>query len=249
MILPVFPVSYHDFGLAKVLAERIVLLGGMQDHDALVVSSWRVKLEAAEIVAIFAKAFKNVAFTVPEFEEEGWPAGPNSMFLAVADYLEAAKNLYPWFFMEADMFPLRASWLAELEQGYEEAVKMGKHYLGVINDSRFINLETKEKFINGKHMVGAGVYPADFMKRCKTIEAIDPLISWDTHIGPEILHEVADCDIIAHRWGCHNARLENGTIVMDAIDPILYHDYSAPIPNETAVIHGIKDFSLYKIYE
>jgi hypothetical protein len=247
MILPVFPVSYGDFMLARSLADRISKLGGMQDHEALVISSWRVKLDAPEIVAILTKAFKKVEMIVPEFEEEGWPAGPNSMFLAVADHLEATGNPYPWFFMEADLFPLRASWLAELEQGYEEAVKAGKPYYGVINDSRFINLETKERFVLGRHMVGAGVYPPDFMTRCKTIEAIDPLISWDTHIGPEILPDASDTKLISHRWGTKNYHMKDGKLCMEAVDPVNFHDYSAPVDSRACIVHGAKDFSLYKL--
>lgn len=244
MILPVFPVSYGDYGMAKSLAERIVGLGGMQDHEALVVASWRVKLDAPEIAALYAKAFKHVDFTVPEFEEEGWPAGPNSMFLAAADYLAAKNNPYPWFFMEADLFPLRASWLQELETGYEAA---GKPYYGVINDSRFINMETKERFVLGRHMVGAGVYPSDFMTRCKTIEAIAPLISWDTHIGPEILPDTADTKLISHRWGTKNYHMKDGKLMMEALDPVNYHDYSAPVDPQACIVHGAKDFSLYKL--
>jgi hypothetical protein len=244
-MLVVFPISAVDLSLAKFLADRIVKLGGCEAHEALIVSSWKVQYDVAVIRAVLAQAFKAVEMIVPEFEEDGWPAGPNSMFLAAADYLDAKGNTEPWFFCEADMFPTTAKWLDAFEQEYNEA---GKPYMGVVNDSRFKNLETGEQFVLGRHMVGAGVYPADFMKKCKTIETIAPLISWDTHIGPEILSEVHNTKLIAHRWGCQRARKENGKIIMEAVDPVNYHDYSAPLPAEAVLVHGLKDDSLYRLY-
>lgn len=243
-MLVVFPVSAVDLELAKFLADRIVKLSGMQDHEALIVSSWKVQYDAAVIRAVLAQTFKSVDLIVPEFEEDGWPGGPNTMFLAAADYLDTKGNDSPFFFMEADMFPLTDQWLATFEQEYKS---VGKPYMGVVNDSRFKDLKTGEQFVKGKHMVGAGVYPPDFMKRCKTIETIPNRISWDTHIGPEILSEVHDTKLIAHRWGTKDYVLQNGQICMTAVDSVNYHDYAAPISKEAVLVHGAKDVSLYRL--
>lgn len=243
-LLTVFPVSAVDLPIAKFLVDRIVKLGGAEDHEALVVASWKIQYDAAFLKAVLAQAFKSVEMIIPEFEEDGWPGGPNSMFLTAADYLDAKGNIEPWFFMEADIFPLKSGWLALLEQEYEKA---GKPYVGCVNDSRFRNTETGEQWIDGKHMVGAGIYPPDFMKRCRTIETIPQRISWDTHIGPEILNDVHDTKLIAHRWGTKNYVIQNGQICMTAVDPVNYHDYAAPIPEEAVLVHGSKDVSLYRL--
>ncbi len=245
-MLVVSPISAVDLNIAKFLADRIVKLGGMEEHTALVVSSWKIQYDAAVIKAVLAQTFKSVEMIIPEFEEDGWPGGPNTMFLAAADYLESNGNTEPWFFMEADIFPLREGWLASLNQEYTEA---GKPYMGVINDSRFKNLDTGEQFVNGQHMVGAGIYPADFMKRCKTIEMIPQHISWDTAIGPEILSEVHDTKLISHKWGTKDYYFHNGQLCMTAVDPINFHDYSSPInPEKIVLIHGDKSGSLYRLF-
>jgi len=247
MILPVFPVSYGDFMLARALAERIVKLGGMQDHEALVVSSWRVKLDAPEIVAILAKGFKKVDFTVPEFEDEAWPAGPNSMFIATADYLETKDNTLPWFWLESDVFPFAPGWLETWEKEYAQSKKP---YMGHINISRYKNLETGARFEKGHHLMGVATYPADYMRRCKMIQSVPATISWDTWTGEEVVPETHDTNLLAHRWGtCRYRRNEKNQIVMDAVDPVNYHDYSVPIPEEAVLVHGCKDGSIYTLYE
>ncbi len=70
-MLVVFPISAVDLSIAKFLADRIVKLGGMEEHTALVVSSWKIQYDAAVIKAVLAQIFKSVEMIIPEFEEDG----------------------------------------------------------------------------------------------------------------------------------------------------------------------------------
>lgn len=244
MIL-VIPISHVDLTQAKLLAQQIVRYGGV--NQIVVVSTWRAGWDVEEIIKIL-KTCADVKYVVLQEEcELGWPESSNHIFYEAAKFLvEGCGNTEPWLFMEADMMPLHYDWLRQLELDYKLA---GMPYAGVINKSVFMNTETKETWIAGEHLVGAGIYPADFLNRCHKIHYVDHT-PWDVFIGPEIIGEVHHTNLISHRWNTVNYRRnEDGLIVMDRVKvaDVGVGIRTDPIPVDAVLNHGCKDSSLYNL--
>jgi len=241
-MLIVLPVSHIDVDAALRLATRLRDAKGLATVwlAATMQASWDV----GPIVDVLRSAPQFNYYRLPDECEEGWPESANHMFYSLAQELARHENKEPWYFMEADNRPLQPCWLEALQQEY---IAAGKPYMGAVNDSRLTNLQTGETFIRGKHMVGTGVYPADFLSRCKTIDTVQNF-AWDVHIGPEIIHEVHDTKLIAHRFRTCNYRREGSVLVCDNFEPKPYqHLYAAPVSQEAVILHGCKDDSLDKL--
>ena len=161
----VLPVSHVDFKLAALLASYTATLGQMTEERCLVVSTWSAAWYMDPILEWIRPAFGSVEYLKLATEnEQGWPASASHLFFETCKHLHEHDNTEPWFWCEADALPLRAGWFQELKHEYEEA---GKPYMGKINDSRFENIKTGERFIKGKHMSGVAVYPANFLDMCQ----------------------------------------------------------------------------------
>lgn len=235
------PVSHVDIRMAEKLAARIVKLGGMDRTDVVVVSTRRAQWEIEPIVATLKPGFKTTTLHVlPDEDETGWPESANHLFLGGARFLEELYEPFYWF--EADNFPLYPQWWKQINQEYD---LFDRPFMGVINVSRFFD-ENKNVVERGSHMVGTGIYPMLFLQ-CwsERIHHLDRM-PWDVYLGPEVVPHCHNTGLIAHRWGTCNYRMENGVLVCDNT-PHGWHPYAAPIPPGAAVIHGCKDFSLYNL--
>lgn len=141
--------AYHhgDYTQAARLAKWIEELGGVRNHECmLVVSSTTTTVGVIEALQ---RAFKTVYLHTPVHEEHGWPQGPNSMWQDVARQISnphpmALPAPQPWFWMEPDGVPLEPQWLDKIEAEYTSA---GKPFMGF------------KVTINVPHMSGTGVYP------------------------------------------------------------------------------------------
>lgn len=239
----VIPVSDVDVVTARFLAQRIISLGQMENTDVLVVSTMRAAWDVEPVLATLRPGFRSTELRVlPDECEEGWPESANHLFYGGAAFLADCEEPFYWF--EADNFPLRAGWWQQFVAEYESA---GKPYMGCVNVSRFYDRQTNAEIIDGKHMVGTGIYPGRFAQSCQSIHHLTR-IPWDVYIGPEAAPQCHHTSLIAHRWNTCNYRREGGVLVCDDM-PHEWHRYAAPIPEAAAVIHGAKDLSLYKVFE
>lgn len=237
----VIPVSHVDIEKAGHLARRIVALGRMEAEHVVVVSTMRAAWDIEPIMATLQPGFaKATLHVLPDECEEGWPESANHLFYGGAMYLADCEEPFYWF--EADCFPTRSGWWQEFGAEYTAG---GKPYMGFVNVSRFYDRETGAEIEDGRHMVGTGVYPARFAHTCQSVHELTR-IPWDVNCGPEIAPQCHHTDLVAHRWGTCNYRLENGLLNCDDTKHD-WHKYAAPIPPGAAVIHGSKDLSLYKV--
>lgn len=138
-----------------------------------------------------------------------------------------------------------------LDRIEEEYDRVGKPYMGTVNDTRFRDKRTGKLHLQGKHMVGTGIYPADFAERSKAIHMMTR-VPWDIEVQDEVLPECHDSKLFFHCWGTHKYHFtkEGELIGRDVERPPAkeQHYYARPVPTETAVIHGSKDDSLYKLW-
>jgi hypothetical protein len=176
-------------------------------------------------------------------EEIGWPESSNHMFYNTALWI--AENYYPdsWYFMEADTYPLKKYWFETMANEYEE---VGKPYMGVISNT--VRFRDDDYVVTGQHMTGTGIYPADFLTRCRAIHylARDP---WDIEIGPEVVPDCNNTKLIAHRWSSYGYYLEDGVIKISGsrAKSKFSSSHVQPIPPEAVVVHGCKDSSIYTL--
>jgi hypothetical protein len=251
-LLMVLPICDKEIIQAYHLAQWLHMLGGMTERRVLLVHTWKAAWDINPIIAKLRETFGQVDLFQPPLEDEsGWPVSSNTMFQQVAEYLNDSENVDPWFWHEVDVCPLQPNYWAALEHEYEAA---GLPYMGSINESRFqtvrdgvvIDGEPRPagyQFLRGRHMVGAGIYPADFWRSCKGIRTLSDL-AFDVQLGPEIEQQCHDTPLICHRWQTKNYRREQGVITMDDVDPEENHYGGRPIPPEAIVVHGAKDTSL-----
>lgn len=244
-MLLVIPVSHVDLDRAERLAKRILKYGDMRAERAVICSTWNASWDIDPFIEILSSAIEFVSvYKIPTECELGWPEAANHTFVEASKHVHELDIRMPWYFMEADNTPLRPGWFDALKKEYKAA---GKPYMGVINKSRWVNKVTGEQEVRGRHMVGTGIYPPDFMERSELIHRVD-IVPWDVAIGPEIIHEVHDTKLISHHWGCRDAVRRDGLIYCESIDPA--KEYNAGvIPSEAVVCHGIKDGSLDKVLD
>lgn len=239
----VIPVSHVDLDAAARLAQRIIKLGRMETEHVVVISTMKAAWDIEMILATLRPGFRKTTLHVlPDECEEGWPESANHLFYNGSLFVGVDPEPFYWF--EADNFPTRVGWWQEFVSKYEE---IGKPYMGFVNISRFYDRVTGQEIEDGQHMVGTGIYPGRFVITNERVHHLSR-IPWDVYCGPEIVPQCHHTNLIAHRWGTCNYRLEKGLLICDNTLHS-WHQYAAPIPTEAAVIHGSKDFSLYKVFE
>lgn len=238
-MIVVIPVSHVDIDMAEELLTKVIELGKV-DAEVVLVFTHKAYWDADRIATLAKAGFAEASVRRLQDEcEEGWPESCNHLFYGSARMV--AGNAF--YFMEADNMPLSPGWFDELLSEYRRA---GKPYMGVIGDTKYLNRRTGEKITRGKHMVGTGIYPADFLKICPSVHYMDRR-PYDICIEEDVVPLCHHTDLIAHRWGTVNYRRENGAIVMDDRDP--QFEYAAPIPPQAVVVHGCKDGSLFKLLD
>lgn len=242
----VIPVSHVDLHLAELMMARINKLGGLAGHELTLVITMQAywDREKFAILASQSGAESITAMRLPTENEEGWPESANHLFYSTVMHLATLGNTRFWYFMEADNVPLFPGWADALEREYLAA---GKSYMGVINDTTYRNTLTGATFIRGKHMVGTGIYPADFAKCCQSVHYMDRR-PFDICIEEEVVPKCHNTRLICHRWGTVNYRAAGDVIIMDDRDSS-YARYAAPVSPEAVVVHGCKDASLYKLLD
>lgn len=242
----VIPVSDVDIEKAKLLAQRIVALGGMEAEHVIVISTMRAAWDVEPMLATLRPGFRTTTLHVlPDEDETGWPESANHLFYNGMLFLvESHNDEEPYYWFEADNFPLLTGWWQMFQDEY---AAVGKPYMGCVNVSRYYDRETGKEIEDGQHMVGTGIYPARF---AFLNDRVHHLIRhpWDVYLGPEVVPQCHHTNLIAHRWGTCNYRMEADQLVCDNTDHA-WHKYAAPVPSAAAVVHGSKDLSLYKLFD
>lgn len=240
-MLLVIAMSHKDAHLALRQADRIAQWGGLEDTPILVVANIRAKVDANNVAAVLLQSVRCVEVRVlPRDDDTGWPVACNYMFKKVAGWAESRGQ--PWLFMEPDMVPLCPGWWQALESEYS---RCGKRFMGVENATRAIDRRTGEIVVIGKHMVGAGIYPANLASTSKILKYVRTT-AWDIYMQHEIVPRCHFTDLIQHNWATVNYRQVGGQIIGEATKPE-WKTRNTPVSARAVLLHGCKDTSLYDL--
>jgi hypothetical protein len=248
----VIAISHVDLQLAALLATRLKQIsqtGALMPSSCLVVSTWADSWDTRPVFDYLAKFMPSDFLITTDPEDDQWPEACTHLFYESARWLHEHDNKEPWFFFEPDCAPLRPDWWAALTQEYAEAEAAGKHYMGVRNTAIILNKKTGELYDDMEHMVGAGIYPADFWTRSKAVHSCGHW-PWDCAIGEEVLPELHDTKLIAHRWNTHSwVRDADGFLVGQLTEKAISMKAKPPrlVGPDAAVLHGCKDASIFKV--
>lgn len=248
-MLIVIPLCDKELELGENLVDWLAELGGLKNYNVLLSLTQKASKTSNRIADKLAKIVNRVdLFVLPVEDERGWPYSANTHFKYTADYINKSQTYNePWYWFEADNLPFTSDWADSIAREYQFALKP---CLGVINDTYEMNGKG-ELTINGKHMVGTGVYPKDIMARIPILAQADQ-IPFDVFIQYYLINParseswVHNSMFIHHAWHSCNYRL---------IDGVLHYDRTRhgkvlptpPVPSTAKIVHGCKDGSLLNI--
>lgn len=186
----VIPFFQGDLHQAKDLLKWVHELGGCQRHDALLVTSSDLAYDqATEMVGLAEKSFRSVSL-ICSGVLNGWPQGPNEMFLTASAHCYQ-NEIGPWLFLEPDAIPLVEGWLDKIEAEYKQSVK---RYMG--------NLVPGDHPLMPKvHMAGVGVYPWDAYRILSSLVRNAMTKAFDIVVAPVVVPEAHNTALIHHIWG------------------------------------------------
>lgn len=195
-----------DRALAVPLAQHIRALGGVENHELLIVSPNGTNL--AGIEDVLRGAFGRVHTHFYAETLKGWPFGANEAAYHIFSYVMA--NQLPFYFLvlEPDCVPIppagmnRMGWLNEIELEY---CRCGQQVLGVTIPT--VAMDTMQTV--GQHTVGVAVYPKNFMQLCPLIKSLVRATQsyqqsggmpapWDAMFGPYTGRMTAQTQLIQH---------------------------------------------------
>lgn len=247
-MLIVYPVTGADYKLAELNTALISKFGGIRPHKLLMVF-------AASCPSASRKRIEKTLSTVSDHvfshdletrDERGWPKSANSVFAEVARVVSerGAFGERGWYFMEADVTPVRQDWANLLDREYKLA---RLPYMGVKHVThRGIGPFRREA---GYHMVGTGIYPSDFFYFCRLAKHIPAIVDpFDVAIQSEVVPKMHHTDQILHNWSSHKyVRGADGVITCRAFRAGLGITNPIPPDHIFSVVHGCKDASLPKL--
>lgn len=227
--------AFHtgDVGHLLNLLEWINQLGGCKNHSALLVADAATPFDlCVQAKRLAQESFKTVHCISNPKTVVGWPEGPNSLFWAAAEFVQA-HHPGPWILVETDCVPTKPGWLDAIEREYIQstAIFMGNRYGGT-------NTDTGMPIVA---MSGIAVYPpvaAELLKR----EDTKP---WDMTNRELLLKEGHPTQLIQHFYGERNlpptfvetktADAPRNTFTLNNLKP------------ETVLFHRCKDGSLIEL--
>jgi hypothetical protein len=246
--------AYHngDAELAIQSALAIKAFGPNIRHNATICCQPNTS-RIDEVESILKECFVNVGRIAAQDGFNGWPLGPNQMFV------DAAVHCYdknePWYFWEPDCVPMRSGWCDLLQDEYEKnpAILGCMYDGGIAHDGRNIY----------KMIVGSAIYPPNVLDYCPLARNLnqynmtyrssgivpDP---WDVYCRWEFLKVGRNTQMIRSYWKSVNYRWEDGKIVFFASDPDAQAIQGVTCPqriveDNAVVVHGCKDGSLHKM--
>src|SRR5205814_8464243 len=131
----------------------------MRHRDLVVIAPWADHFETPELEKFLKPFFKSVSIYVILDVTEGveWPQVGNHMFYETTKALSEHENKDRWYFFESDNWPLYPFWLDDMQAEFDAAAKP---FMGAMNITRRVNIETGVSEEAGRHMVGTAIYPA-----------------------------------------------------------------------------------------
>lgn len=226
-----------DRHLSAQLAQHIRNIGGVRDHELLLVAPLGTNLVGVE--EVFRDAFVRVRVHYYAESMRGWPWGANEAAHAV--FLEVFSNpeLPGYFLMlEPDCVPVGQHWLGYIDMEYR---RCGMPVMGVTIPTHELNGQPT----GGRHTVGVAVYPKDFPRHCGLFKNVldmtrahqhaNHLAPWDVIFGPYVAKMTAQTGLIQHLYrrfthDQHGARWD-----VPSIDEAL-----AQVRPGVVLIHGCK---------
>lgn len=239
-MLVVLPTHNGDRHLAVNLCAHIARLGGVQNHECLIVTPQETNL--AGIEDVLRGAFGKVFILRYTETMRGWPYGANEVAAVAMIHVYNSQELqYHYLMLEPDCVPTTKFWLDMLDMDYR---RCGQPVLGV----RIPTVEIATNRQVGNHVVGVAVYPNNFAQLCPLVRNLIDMTNqyrmqnsmpmpWDAYFGPYTSRMTAETTLIQHL-----ARVRHqspaGEIRWDC--PSLEHAMGQA--NKQAVlVHGSKD--------
>lgn len=195
-MLAVLAFDRKEIDLCRKLCRWIVDLGGVKEHEILLVPSRRTHEEGLhkEIGEILQSAFKKVHWHFPTTErEEPWPNAANHAWVQAVQAVEWNHGDQPFFWFEVDSCPLCPEWLDRISMAFRVAAKP---FMG----ARVIHADVPE------HLTGISVY-WHTMRWCPDYAVLrfqqgyqGQQVAWDVALAPRILSNAFITDLIQHEW-------------------------------------------------
>lgn len=228
-MLCVIPYYHGDKHLAVQLACWIRDLGGVKNHECLLVID--TSTTADDVIEPLQQAFEKVSWipSEPAGEQGSWGKGtidataPNEMFLNANTHIQYVLKV-PYFYMETDCCPMYPAWLDDIDAQYQEALRLKKPFMGA-----YVNIPSLEP-----HMTGNAVYPPNVCDHSLAM-MVPGKIAWDYagRIDTVGLKKAHFTTLIQHEYRIHGK------------EPTFPdQDSLSVIRPETAVFHRCKDGTL-----
>jgi len=189
-MLCILPVFKGDVPRLLNLVKWIEQLGGCQGHDATIVADAGTPAGLVHKIKHQAdRCFRRVEIATTSKSIEGWPAGPNELFIRAA---KVGRELDShWLFLEPDCVPLCPGWLDKIDIHYR--VK-GARYLGQV-------VPCNKPGMPEKHFTGVGVYPANAILNLEWAIRRKAELAFDISTAEILVPIATHCDLFQHLWG------------------------------------------------
>ena len=250
-MLIVIPVGPSDATNLHLLTQSITRLG-VVEAPILIVS---VPSLQADAVSAGAALNATVAITDDEFAN-GWPVGPDRMFIWTIRYLAQISNQQPWLWLEPDACPLKEDWDVTLRNEYHAAQKP---YFGFVRPTAWRDKDGNLTPVEGDNMMaGVAIYPpnmhldAELAPLLNDLSLADPRfhppVPWDLYLRWIFARRgVHATNVIYDRWRTCNYTRGEFDVIQCEPSPTEKHAVGGVIPEEAVIVHGCKDGSLHKL--
>ena len=246
--------AYHngDADLAVDSAKAIRAIGLNVRHSATICCQPNTA-RLNEVESILKDCFMNVNKIAAQDGFDGWPLGPNQMFVDSAVHCYSFQE--PWYFWEPDCVPMKAGWCDILQDEYMKNPSiLGCTYGGgIASDGRTLF----------KMIVGSAIYPPNFLDYCPLARNLNSYNltyrsagivpePWDVYCRWEFLKIGRDTPFIRSYWKSVNYYWRGGSIAFFAenADAQAIQNVTCPdrtVSTDALVVHGCKDGSLHKM--
>jgi len=238
-MLVVLPTHNGDRNLTVGLAAHIAHLGGVKNHECLIVCPQQTNLGGIE--SFLCEAFGKLHVLRYTETLHGWPFGPNEAAAIAMTHCAVNPELkYHYLMLEPDCVPTTRFWLDMIDMDYR---RCGKQILGV----RIPTIEISTERQVGTHVIGVAVYPNNFAQVCPLVKSLVSMTAgyknqnampmpWDAYFGPYASRMVADTTLIQHLQRVRNVS-QDGQVTWDC--PSLENALSQVNP-QAVLVHGSK---------
>lgn len=247
-MLLVLPFCQVDYKLALALAKYLQYLGPYKQHELMLVCPTNVSDHLEEIQAAIGDQFARVLTFMPRVYQDGWPAGPNTMFYSIAHHVAMNVDCRCWYMYEPDNTPIKPGWLNTLALEYD---RTNRPFMGVIHKT-FWKRKDDSFYQDGSHLTGSSIYPKETPRYSRLFRTIPhSQLPWDVYWQWDVIKYAASTNLIHHEWRSFNYRRDKktGEIIGDRKPGLLPADINTPIPLRPDAVthHGCKDGTLMQI--